>query len=205
MSSVCVACGLDVDVDGKLFVQIAEGSVCQPNSLICTEAGLRVHRERRYLRRSFSNQAGVSTVHDTGFSVERQMTQYTTLEDNGSVVGLWTIQGDGSVLINCGGVYSFSQQTIVNGATGHVVGGRARVIDGPTTPDIICTSEFHDYSNTVDLAVAMDGPEWSATNVRHKGVGSTISYISNVYTELLGEDITWAGEFTMTYLGEWME
>lgn len=202
MASVCVGCGLDVDVDGKLIVDIDPGTTAQPNHLECGEAGLTVRQKRKHLRRSFTAVGASSVAVAAGFSVDRLMTGYTTTEDNGVAAGLWTIQGDGSILINVDGLYLVSQQTIVEGTTGQVVGGRARVIEGAGTAAIICTSEFNDRSGTVDLAVSNDGPEWSATAVRHLAAADVISYISNVYTQLLGQDIDYAGEFTLTYLGE---
>lgn len=202
MASVCVGCGLDVDVDGKLIVDLDPGTATQINHLSCGVNGLTVRQRRKHLRRSFTAVGQASVADANGNTIDRAMTGYGTVEDNGTAAGLWTIQGDGSILINVEGVYIVSQQTLCEGTTGRIVGGRARVIEGAGLANIICTSEFNDRAAAVDLAVVNDGPEWSASAVRHLGVGDIISYISNLYTAVLGQSADYAGEFTITYLGE---
>lgn len=215
MATVCVGCGLDLDGDGKLIVDIAPGTPASPNHLECGPAGLTVRQKRKHLRRSFTAVGQTSVAALNGFTVDRAMTGYGTVEDNGSgtpgsagppivpaVLGHWTINANGTLTINIPGLYLVSQQTLVEGTTGQVVGGRARVIEGAGLAAIIATSEFQDHSGTVSLAVVNDGPEWSASAVRHLQAGDIISYISNVYTKLLGQSVDYAGEFTITYLGE---
>lgn len=202
MASVCVGCGLDVDVDGKLIVDLDPGTTTQINHLTCGVDGLTARQKRKTLRRSFTATGQVSVAGANGFSIDRDMNLYGTVEDNGTAAGLWTLQGDGSILINVEGVYLVSQQTLCEGTTGQIVGGRARVIEGAGLANIICTSEFNDRNAAVSLAVALDGPEWSASAVRHLQAADVISYISNLYTAVLGQSADYAGEFTITYLGE---
>lgn len=202
MATVCVGCGLDVDEDGKLIVLVAPGTACSPNGLECTAAGMQVKQKRKHLRRTFTAAGSLSIASDVGPSVSRDMNLYGTVDDNGSAAGLWTIQGDGSILINCAGVYHVTQQTIVEGSTGQVVGGRARVVEGAGTAAIIASHEFNDYNSAVDLAFPNDGPEFNAANIRYLQVNDVISYFANVYTNVLNEGVDWAGEFTLTYLGE---
>lgn len=202
MTSVCVGCGLDVDEMGKLIVDIAPDTLPAPNLLECGATGLEVRLKRKHLRRSFVATGQTSIAALNGYTINREMTGYNTVEDNGSAAGLWTIQADGSILINVPGLYLVSQQTLCEGTTGQVVGGRARVIEGAGVAAIIATAEFQDHNGAVSLAVALDGPEWSASAVRHLQMGDVISYISNIYTALLGQAADYAGEFTITYLGE---
>lgn len=201
MTTVCVGCGLDVDEDGKLIVQLDPGTPCTPNSLECSETGLTARQKRKFLRRAFTADGSASEATDAGYAVSRNMDLYTPVDDTGTAAGLWTVQGDGSILINCEGVYLVAQQTTIFGSTGQVIGGRARVFDGS---GIIASSEINDRNNAIDLADEDDGPEFNASNVRHLAVGAVVSYAANGYTAVLGQTMDWGGEFTITYLGEFL-
>src|SRR4051794_17857371 len=109
MSTVCVGCGLDVNGDGQLVVELAPGPLGQPNYLECGAEGLTARLKRRHLRRTFTAAGSLAIASDVGPQVGRAMNAYGTAEDNGSTVGAvqgpWDIQADGSILINWGGLY----------------------------------------------------------------------------------------------------
>lgn len=206
MTTVCVGCGLDVNDDGQLIVELAPGTPAQPNMLECGAEGLTARNKRKHLRRHFTALGDLATASDVGPILGRPMTEYTTVDNNGSAGTdpQWTIQGDGSILINIPGLYMVSQQTIIDGSTGQVVGGRARVVMGAGIGNILCSSEINDKNHVIDLAYPNDGPEFSASAVRYLPAATELTYISNAYLDTVGQGADWAGEFTLTYLGEFV-
>lgn len=205
MATVCVGCGLNVDDEGKLVVEVSPGTLTERNSLECQPDGLIVRQKRKHLRRRFTAAGSLAADSDVGPAVGRAMDQYVTVENSGGVGtdAYWTINGDGSVTVAAEGVYLVSHQTILQGSTGVVVGGRARVFTGDgSLANIICSNEFNDRNHVVSLAYDLDGPEFSATAVRHLAAGAVLKYVSNAYLAAVGQGINWAGEFTLTYLGE---
>lgn len=204
MATVCVGCGLTVDEEGKLIVEVAPGTDTQRNELECAAEGLTSRQRRKTLRRHFTGAGALAIASDVGPNVGRALNAYVTAEDNGSAAGLWTVNADGSVTINVEGVYLVSMQTILEGSTGQVVGGRARVIQGDgSIGNIICSTEINDKNHVIDLAYPNDGPEFNATAVRHLAVDTELKYLANAYLDVVGQGIDWAGEFTLTYLGEY--
>lgn len=196
MATVCVGCGLNTDLDGKLVVQIEE-----EGPLRCGDDGLVI--QPPHLRRRFDADGASAVTSDVGPAVSRDMDDYTTVEDSGTALGVWTLNGDGTVTVNRAGLYHVTQQTIVRGSTGQVVGGRARVIEGAGTVSLIIASdEFNDKNHVVDLAYTNDGPEFNASNIRHLAAGAVVTYIANAYLDTVGQDVDWNGEFTITYLGK---
>lgn len=201
MANICVGCGLTTDTDGKLIAEIAPDIACKHNLLSCDADGLRVTNKTYTLRRDFSaNTAATNQV--TFFGVGRLPSQYGTTVDNGSAAGIWTVNADGTITINCDGIYAITQSTDVNGASGQVIGGRARVAISPA--NVFVSTEFRDESHSVVLERPNpnpDGPEFMASNTAHLPAGTSLTPISNVYTAAAGPVVQFSGEFTLTYLG----
>lgn len=199
-TNVCVcADSLEVDGSGRLCVRLAPDSACQKNLLVVGDAGgLQVINKTYTLQR---NSTAIATTVDLGSGnkgVARDMSAYSTTVDDGSAAGLWTIESDGSITVHCAGIYTMTELTVCHGATSHVVGGRARISSGA---DIIASHEFHDFSNTVDMAQEIDGPEFTCTNSRYLTAGTVLFYDSRVYAAVISGGITFDSEFTLTYLG----
>lgn len=197
-SPVCIGCGLDTDSSGLLVVDLAPSTPCSPNRLTCSSVdGLKARqvmpsmRETVSLTRSSVAQGGLIFAQATQADAAVQY-------DTGTGVGAWTI-ANGAVTVACNGVYTADLSFSGVKNTGFVRGLQARIF---AAAQVITTADLDDFTNTIDLSTAGDGPEMAVSRTRHLAAGNVVTWRGFLYVEPAGSSADLSADFTLTYLGE---
>lgn len=212
MATVCTTNDFETDEDGRLQVQIcgdpvdAPPTACDLNDLQRDEeCGLYV--QKRFYD-FYAQGASQGPSGPAGSGQGRVVTPAQMAATRNTGQGrVWTRNGDGTITINCDGIYQGSISSICTGSTGRIVGGQARIFTNtPLTPavpgNILASQDWREVGTpSFDLAGQNDGPEFSAAFTRFLTAGTIINYRGITYTRAAGEQLVMTVVFGLVHLG----
>jgi hypothetical protein len=199
-TSVCVDnCQFTVDGDGRLVLNLTPSTTCAPNLLECDTTGLHVTKDAPHLHEAVALQPKTSS--SAGGRVVGQISNVdSTVDiDTGTARGLWTVNANKSVTINCTGVYHLDTWGAMLKNTGTVRGQQSRLFLGTA---VASTFDDRDATNTIDISTTTEGPEANAACIRTIAAGTVVSWRYLADNVPAGSSGDYNGEFSLTYLGE---
>jgi hypothetical protein len=201
---ICVDdCGEFTITDGVLGIGKAVPDECNPGEILC-DSGLRYYHRVPTLSRKMVN-AEKNTV-ATNITWDQELFTGPGNYDDGSASGLWTVEANGSITLNCTGVYGISLWAGIAdavGGSGPMYGIISRVLDGA---NVVSTSTIKDFSgagggSTIDLATAGDGSEATCSTPGKRLVaGTNLTWFFQIAATGGGNYFA-SGEFNLSFQG----
>lgn len=199
--AICLGCGLCFDEEDSLGVCLKESTVCDPNILECDGDGLSVTPRVAVFRvnRPVEN----VDVENLGAQIAAKEAPipFSEIQED-TTPGMFTLQDDGCVVVNCEGIYAIKVKYSSGGHTGAVrqTGGFIRwSFNGQGVFGI----DTNDLSGTIQLGSGNEGPEYEAST---PGIllpaGTRICPEGRIYTNTVDGAILANGFMHITYLGQ---